>query len=176
MALSCEMSTMIGGENLHLRLLVAEALCAPLPPFVLVRARTLALRACGVTIGHGSAFWGMPRLVGPGDIGRRLRVGSICGFNIGCLFDLAAPITIADHVSVGHDVRFLTSQGPEGALLPPAPITLGEGAWLGARSIILGGVTVGPGAVVAAGVTVANDIPAHTLVTGAQNISLAKWR
>lgn len=170
------MSAMLGGEYLHPRLLLARAICAPLPPFVLIRARTLALRACGVTIGRGTAFWGMPELVGPGDIGRRLRVGSICGFNMGCLFDLAAPITIADHVSAGHEVRFLTSEGPGGALPAPAPITIGEGAWLGARCTILAGVTVGPGAVVGAGVTVAKSIPAHTLVTGAQNISLAKWR
>lgn len=167
---------MIGGEYLHPRLLVARALCAPLPPFVLVRARALALRACGVGIGRGSAFWGMPELVGPGDIGRRLQVGSMCGVNLGCHFDLAAPITLADHVSVGHEVRFLTSEGPEGALAEPAPITIGEGAWLGARCTILGGVTVGPGAVVGAGVTVTKNIPAHTLVTGAQTISLAKWR
>lgn len=167
---------MLGVDHLHLRLLLAQAICAPLPPFVLMRARTLLLAACGVGIGRATAFWGMPKLVGPGDLGSRLQVGSVCGFNLGCVFDLAAPIRIEDHVSVGHDVRFLTSEGSAGPLATPLPITIGEGAWLGARSTILGGVEVGPGAVVGAGVTVTKNIPAHTLVTGAQTISLAKWR
>jgi acetyltransferase-like isoleucine patch superfamily enzyme len=112
-------------------------------------------------------------LQGPGAIGSRLRVGGLCGFNVGCLFDLSAPVTIGDHVAVGHQVRFLTSEGPDAA---GAPISVGDGAWLGARCTILGGVTIGPGAVVGAGVTVVKDIPAQTLVTGAQTVSLARWR
>jgi acetyltransferase-like isoleucine patch superfamily enzyme len=167
------------GRSFHLRYWLARLLCAPAPPFVLVRWRLLALRACGVRVGRGTNFWGLPDLQGPGAFGPRLRIGIGCGFNLGCFFELAAPVTIGERVSVGHQVRFLTSQWgiPSGTNAGRVgPITVGDGAWLGARCTVLAGVTVGAGAVVGAGVTVAKDIPAQTLVTGAQSVSLARWR
>lgn len=47
-----------------------------------------------------------------------------------------------------------------------APIRICKGAWVGARSIILKGVTVGPGAVVAMGSVVTRDVPPRTVVGG----------
>jgi acetyltransferase-like isoleucine patch superfamily enzyme len=153
-------------------------MCAPLPPFVLSRVRALALRGCGARLGRGSIFWGLPTLLGQGDVGHRLRVGRNCGFNVGCVFDLQAPITIGDRVSVGHQVRFLTGESTTGRLhaADARPITIGDGAWLGARCTVLAGVTIGAGAVVGAGVTVADDVPAQMLVNGTQRVSLARWR
>jgi acetyltransferase-like isoleucine patch superfamily enzyme len=46
------------------------------------------------------------------------------------------------------------------------PITICDGVWLGARSTILPGVTVGGGAVVGAGAVVTKDVPANTVVAG----------
>lgn len=46
------------------------------------------------------------------------------------------------------------------------PITIGDHVWVGARSVILKGVTIGDGAVVAAGSIVSNDVPAGSLVGG----------
>jgi acetyltransferase-like isoleucine patch superfamily enzyme len=46
------------------------------------------------------------------------------------------------------------------------PIHLGKGAWLGARVMILKGVTVGEGAVVGAGSVVSRDVPPFTIVAG----------
>ncbi len=144
--------------------------------------RTMALRAAGLQIGRGSIFWSLPTLVGTGKFPRNLRIGRLCGFNKGCYFDLEAPIAIGDHVAVGHDVAFITSGRENG--LPaqragrplPAPIVVGDGAWLGARSTVLPGVTIGTGSVVGAGVTVDQDVPAHTLVSGARPVSIARWR
>ncbi len=62
----------------------------------------------------------------------------------GCQFDLEAPVTIGNHVSVGHEVSFHTTRRQEG-VETAAPITIGDGVWLGARSTILAGVTVGAG-------------------------------
>jgi acetyltransferase-like isoleucine patch superfamily enzyme len=50
--------------------------------------------------------------------------------------------------------------------LNPEPINIEEGVWLGARCIILPGVTVGRGAVVAAGAIVTKDVPPNKLVAG----------
>ncbi|GAB2653287.1 hypothetical protein GCM10027169_17580 [Gordonia jinhuaensis] len=47
-----------------------------------------------------------------------------------------------------------------------APVTIGNKVWIGARAVILKGVTIGDGAVVAAGSVVAKDVPAKTLVAG----------
>lgn len=47
-----------------------------------------------------------------------------------------------------------------------APIRIMRGAWIGARAIILKGVTIGEGAVIAAGSVVTKDVPAWTIVGG----------
>jgi galactoside O-acetyltransferase len=47
-----------------------------------------------------------------------------------------------------------------------APIRICEGAWIGARSIILKGVTIGAGAVVGMGSVVTKDVPPRTIVAG----------
>jgi maltose O-acetyltransferase len=47
-----------------------------------------------------------------------------------------------------------------------APIVIGSDVWLGFRSIILPGVTIGNGSVVAAGAVVTKDVPAGSIVGG----------
>jgi len=47
-----------------------------------------------------------------------------------------------------------------------APVTIENKAWIGARAIILKGVTVSEGAVVAAGSVVTKDVPPWTIVGG----------
>ena len=92
--------------------------------------------------------------------------------NVDCIFDLNDSIEIADFVSVGQGVMILTSShriGPAarraGALFT-APVRIGPGAWIGARSVILPGVTVGAGAVVAAGSVVNKNVAPNALVSG----------
>lgn len=46
------------------------------------------------------------------------------------------------------------------------PITIGNDVWVGARAIILGGVTIGDGAIVAAGAVVVGDVPPFAIVGG----------
>lgn len=48
----------------------------------------------------------------------------------------------------------------------PAGITVGDGAAIGARAVILPGCQIGPWAMVAAGAVVTSDVPAHGLVVG----------
>jgi maltose O-acetyltransferase len=163
------------GRRWHLRFTLTRALLGVFPSVSLNRTRLLAMKACGIRMGPATLFLGFPKLKGRGSTPSRLQIGAYCGFNDGCVFDLTAPISIGNHVSVGHEVRFLTSirqAGVESA----APITVGDGVWLGARCILMGGVTVGAGTVISAGVTVSADVPPNTLMTGAKPISLAKWR
>ncbi|QJD88451.1 acyltransferase [Cohnella herbarum] len=46
------------------------------------------------------------------------------------------------------------------------PIVIGDEVWIGCKSTILKGVTIGNGAVVAAGSVVTKDVAPHTLVAG----------
>jgi len=163
------------GRSWHLRLALVRALIGIFPSFTLNRTRLWALRACGIRIGSSTLFWGLPVLKGRGgSLASRLAIGSFCGLNEGCEFDLSAPVTIGNHVSVGHEVRFITTVTREGAQTA-APITIGDGAWLGARCTIMGGVTIGAGSVIGAGMTITQDVEPNMLVNGAKPISLARW-
>lgn len=46
------------------------------------------------------------------------------------------------------------------------PVTIGDDVWIGARVIILPGVKVGKGAILAAGAIVTKDVPEYTIVGG----------
>ena len=47
-----------------------------------------------------------------------------------------------------------------------APTIIGKNAWVGVKATILPGVTIGEGAIVAAGAVVTTDVPPHTLAAG----------
>lgn len=47
-----------------------------------------------------------------------------------------------------------------------APVSIGDGVWIGAGAIILPGVTIGNHAVVSAGALVRSDVPARAVVAG----------
>ena len=48
----------------------------------------------------------------------------------------------------------------------PAPIIVGKNVWIGSNSTILQGVSIGDGAIVAAGAVVTKDVPANSIVGG----------
>jgi acetyltransferase-like isoleucine patch superfamily enzyme len=117
-------------------------------------------------------MWGMPVLTGGTGLEHRLHVGQDCWFNAGCRLDLSDTITIGDRAALGHEVLIMTSshelgdQARRAGPLYTRPVSIGAGAWLGARCMILPGVTIGEGAVVAAGALVNRDVPPNTLVGG----------
>lgn len=80
-------------------------------------------------------------------------------------------IHLGDHVRISKDVVIESAGLDFSTGAPPyrhvsAPITIGAGAWIGTRSIILGGVTIGCNAVIAAGSVVTRDIPAGATAAG----------
>ncbi len=62
--------------------------------------------------------------------------------------------------------RWKESHGRNWSAALTRPIRIGNGAWLGARTIVLKGVDIGEGAVIGAGSVVTKSIPAHTLAAG----------
>ena len=47
-----------------------------------------------------------------------------------------------------------------------APIVVGKDVWIGAHATILKGVTIGDGAIIAAGAVVTRDVPPNTIAAG----------
>ena len=78
-------------------------------------------------------------------------------------------ITIGSKVAISREAFICTASHditkPNRPLVT-APITICDGVWIGARAIILPGVTVGEGAVVAAGAVVTKDVEPFTVVGG----------
>lgn len=65
-----------------------------------------------------------------------------------------------------EDYRAVLGKKPERSFIESAPIQIGEKVWVGFNSIVLKGVTIGEGSVIAAGSLVVRDIPPYTLAAG----------
>ncbi len=85
-------------------------------------------------------------------------------------------VTIEDECFIGHGVMFINDKYPRsttgaGALQTEAdwvctPTLIKKGASIGSNATILCGVTIGEGAMVGAGSVVTRDVPAGTIVAG----------
>lgn len=76
-------------------------------------------------------------------------------------------ISIGNHTFIGFDVEIRDTDSHELIGSPRStPIKIGNHVWIGSKAIILKGVTIGDGAVVAAGSVVTKDVPPNVLVGG----------
>lgn len=122
--------------------------------------------------------------------GGTLRVGDGVQLFRGVLLLLGLPqaeIELADRVFINYDTKLMAARriyiGPRSSISwnvsimdsdfhqidgegEPAPVHIGEHVLIGAHAVILKGVTIGDGAVVAAGSVVKDDVPAAALVAG----------
>ena len=104
------------------------------------------------------------------DCGKNIHIGKHVFINMGCKFQDQGGIFIGDGALIGHNVVLATlnhAMQPErrGDMLP-APIHIGKRVWIGSNAAVLPGVTIGDGAVVAAGAVVTKDVPANAVVGG----------
>ena len=104
------------------------------------------------------------------DFGRNTHVSEGVSLNSDCRFQGQGGIWIGARSLLGHDVVLATlnhdlAVSRRGETIP-APIRIGEDVWIGAKAVVLAGVTIGDGAVVAAGAVVTKDVPARTVVGG----------
>ena len=156
----------------HLRLLLARLILAFLPVYVGSRLRSIVLKTAGFNIGGGTLLVDTPTITGSGNIYRRLQIGRSCFMNLGCILDLSADIIIGSNVSFGQQVMLLTNSHTlsnherRAGETFARPVHIEDGVWLGARCIIFPGVTVGRGAVVAAGAVVTTDVAPNMMVGG----------
>jgi maltose O-acetyltransferase len=160
---------------LHLRLGAAQAIQRCIPYSLFGNVRSAIYRACGFRhIARKVYIAGPLELRGDGDIYSRLHIGAHTFINTPCFIDLNAPVHIGEHVGIGHHVVIITSNHEIGpphhrmGAITPAPVTIGDGAWIAAGAMILPGVTIGPGALVMAGAVVTKDVLANAKVAGAR--------
>lgn len=90
-------------------------------------------------------------------------------------------VKIGRHVLIAWDVNIIENDyhNPGGAPPEPRPIVIEDEVWIGLRCIIVKGVRIGRGAIIAAGSVVTRDVPPFTLVGGnpAREIKkVASWR
>lgn len=116
----------------------------------------------------------------------QLLVGNNTAINDATIFSIANRVEIGDNVLVsydclimdhdGHasdpDIRkhdlpdLLTGRKKNWEFVKTAPVRLEDFVWIGAKSIILKGVTIGRGSIVAAGAVVSKSVPPFTIVAG----------
>ncbi len=100
-----------------------------------------------------------------------IHIGNNVFINQQCILVGDEKITIEDNVSIGFRAMIITSNN-EIHLDPSTmkrvhydePIVIKKNVWIGSNAVILSGVTVGEGSVVAAGAVVTKDVPPYTLV------------
>ena len=104
----------------------------------------------------------------------RITVGEDVRINTGTLIASHALITIGDDVLIGEYVSLRDANHGTADMAMPIrqqphearPIVIEGGAWIGRGVCILGGVTLGSGAVVAANSVVTKDVPSQAIVGG----------
>ena len=104
------------------------------------------------------------------DCGKNIHIGKNVFLNMGCKFQDQGGIYIGDGALIGHNVVLATlnhamSPSRRGTMVP-APIRIGKNVWIGSNAAILPGVTIGDGAIVAAGAVVTRDVPENAIVGG----------
>lgn len=102
--------------------------------------------------------------------GRKVSLGPRTVINFGCMLDgRRYPIITGRDVSIGPEAAILTlghdPQSPDFDLRG-GPVMIGDHAWIGYRALVMPGVTVGEGAIVAAGAVVTKDVAPYTIVGG----------
>lgn len=136
-----------------------------------------ALSKEGITIGDNVSILSHTIIECTGvirAIGEGLVIGNYVGIAQNCFIQVRGRVTIGDRVIFGPNVSIFSEthifDDPE---LPVSiqgetrkGVTIEDGAWIGTRSTILDGVTIGKNSIVAAGAIVTHDVPAYSIVGG----------
>lgn len=129
------------------------------------RWRAFLLNAFGAKTCITNTFFPTTRIWAPWN----LKTGRNVAIDEGVDIYNVAPVTIGHLVAISRRAFICTPSHDIGDIKRPLtykPITIGNGVWIGAEAIICPGVTIGEGAVVAAGAVVVKDVPAWTVVGG----------
>jgi len=150
---------------------LANFILAVLPATRSFALKRWLLAGLGFELGPGCKITGGVKFYGRG----RIVIGEQSWVGLGCMFIAApeAPIVIGARCDIAPGVILHTGSHRMGDARRragegySAAIVVGDGSWIGAGAIVLGGVAVGASSIVAAGATLrAGDYPADALLAG----------
>lgn len=128
--------------------------------------RRAVYRLCGMKIGSGSTIHMYTRFYQPGGV----LVGEDSIIGEYAVLDGRAPLIIGNHVDIATGVMIYNSQhdmnADDFAAHIDGSVVIEDYVFIGPRAIILPGVKIGTGAVVAAGAVVTKDVPKYAIVGG----------
>jgi len=127
--------------------------------------RNFFYRFAGIKLGRGATFHMWANFFQPKNI--TVGEGTVIGDH--AFIDGRAKVTIGKHVDIASQVLIYNSEHDLekedfGAI--EEPVEIGDYCFIGPRAIILPGVKIGKGAVVAAGAVVTKDVEAFSIVGG----------
>lgn len=145
------------------------ALCLHIP--IIKRHSNVFLEWLGATIENGAHVSSDLRYIG--DY-KNLILRKNAEINSGVFIIGKEKVIIGKNSTLAYQASLFTSampRGPENKLYEiygcvRKPIKIGDDCWIGARAVILPGVTIGDKSVVAAGAVVTKDVPSGVLVAG----------
>lgn len=106
------------------------------------------------------------------DYGYNLHIGANTYLNYDCVILDVAPVTIGCNVFLGPGVHLYAATHPMSAAERRTGLEFGrsiaikDDVWIGGRSVICPGVTVGAGSVIGAGSVVTRDVPSGVFAAG----------
>lgn len=127
--------------------------------------RRFCYRLAGVKIGKGSTIHTGARFYDP----RNIVIGEDTIIGEGAVLDGRDKLIIGNHVAVASEVMIYNSEHDiHSPSFEPiyGQVIIEDYVFVGPRSIILPGVKIGKGAVVAAGAVVTKDVPPYAIVGG----------
>lgn len=129
------------------------------------RFRNAVYRRAGMRLAPGSSIHWRAEFYAP----ERIEVGPHVVIGDSCFLDGRSGLTIGENVNLGSHVSIYTRehdvQSPDFAETG-APVVIERYAWVASHAVVLPGVTIGEGAVVAAAAVVTKDVPRYTIVGG----------
>jgi acetyltransferase-like isoleucine patch superfamily enzyme len=127
--------------------------------------RKVVLRLLGARIDRSAVLYGGFEIRSP----RKLTIGPNSCIGHKATLDARGGLTIGRSVNFSSEVMIWTAQHDYRDPMFGTdfkPVVIGDCAWLGPRCIILPGVTVGEGAVIAAGAVVTKNVEPYVVVGG----------
>ncbi len=140
-------------------------------------------------IGKGLVIFGRPRIYGSGEIvagqnlslncwqqstrifaeqGATIKIGDNVSITEGVFIAAKKRIDIGDFTIIGQQTMIYDSDchGIDGSDPKVVPVKIGNHVWIGARVIILKGVSIGDNSIIGAGSIVTRNVPENTVVAG----------
>lgn len=151
-----------------------------MPPTRCYRMKAFLYRAAGLDVALTARIVGSARSGGymPVHVGN----ATFIGYQVSLFGSTDVPIFIGDCVDIVPNVFVVTSSHEIDMVGDHVagrgysrPVRIEDGCWIGAGVTILGGLTIGPKAVIGAGSVVTHDIPGQSIAVGNPARVVKRW-